>query len=215
MEIKPDGQVPRQANYCEEPPYPSSQTKTCDAAQRGENREFGQELPNDTTAARAQSQADCQLSSPPGDTREQQVGDIHHGHQQDQLDQGYHRRRAESIRPGVVFFRSREPFGHNLETDASIVGRMLTPEPFRDYVHRRLRVFDADPLPHSSECVQVTGAAIVQRGSGRPIHRQIKLSFGESKGSPEVLGNHANDRARLAIEGHLLSDDGLVSTEST
>jgi hypothetical protein len=76
MEINPDRQVAWETGGCENAPHPGSQTKTRQAAQRGEHRELSEELPDDAAAGCAHGQSDRELTSPPGNTCQQQVNDV-------------------------------------------------------------------------------------------------------------------------------------------
>ena len=184
------------------------------AADRREEDALGQELLQQPAAARAQRRADRELFLTSEGAREQQVGDVGAGDQQDEADGAeQHQQRTADVADDLLVQR------HDAERQAAI-GRIdvrkVAPQPGGDGVHLGLRGGGAGAGLELGENVVVLAGA--DGGSvRRERQRQEDLAvLGDPKRrhhlarQRESFGQHADDLERLSVERHRPSDDRWI-----
>ena len=167
-------------------------------AGRRQQRRFGQQLPDDAAARRAEGDAHRHLARPRGAAREQQVGDVDAAEQEQQPRRRHH---DDQDRPEVADDRGDERLG---DVDAIQVGRR---EVARESVHdrRHLRVGalqrHAGLQPHEAveEVIDVVLVELLAEPEVAAVRRV------------EVARRDAGDRRRDFREPDRLADDRRIA----
>ncbi len=142
------------------------------AAGEREQDAFGEQLPQDAGAARAERRADRHLLLARHRARQQQVRHVRAGDEQDEPDRaGQHQQRRAHVADDFLLERD------DVEREAAVRGihaGMLRAQPRRDAVHLRLRPADRHARLQLADDVVVLAVADL-RGVGRERQRQQDL----------------------------------------
>ena len=185
------------------------------ARDQRKERAFGDELACEAGTAGAQREADGDFAAASGSAREQKVGDIYAG---DQQDKSYCSEKDEefgALWADEIFFHGNEakrPTGRG-----GIVFRITAAELQRVSVELSLRLRDGEP---GLQARDRSG-----NDSLRPIGGNGKRRAVESGGAPnfdvgveraagmtEAGGHHADDGVEVRIEAHFAADDVRIRT---
>ena len=182
------------------------------AAGRGEHEALDQELTDQPPAARAEGRPHGHLVPPAQRPREQQVGDVRAGDQEDEADRA---RQDRERRP----HRTRELVaeGNDRHRSGRIVGGVLGSEPAADSIEVFAGLGEGDALFQASDRLQVLAAAAgVRRGRVVAERRPDLGRLVEVRREQRLEGgrHHADDLEVLLVHPDLPADDGGVGAEA-
>jgi hypothetical protein len=176
------------------------------AAYQREQQALGEQLAHDAAAARPERRAQRELALARADAREQQVRDVHARHEQHQPDRAeQHEQRLAGVADERLAEAGRRP------ADALVLARVLLGEAGGDRGHLLARCGDRRAGRETGHDVQVPGAAAV--GAEELVVRERPPDLG-AFGVAEARRGDADHGAGLAVDLHVLADDGGIAAEA-
>ncbi len=197
------------------------------AAHERQDDRLRQELGQQVAAAGAERQSHAHLGGPGGAARQQQVGDVGAG---DQQDHGGDREQQDERRAGFAVQRALTPVARphlerlGLEAGHRGLAHVLLQRGFDihddraiDGRQRRLRLLGRDAGLQSSEQVGPVGAAILHaiEPGDHPSHaeRHEDLRPAAQGGPVEALRRDTHDLERLAVHDDRLAEHPVIAAE--
>ena len=188
----------------EQPRADDRDAEADDAAGGGEQQALDQQLPHDAPARRAHRVAHRDLARPCRRARQQQVGDVGAGDQQDEADRAHQGQEHDADRAGVEAFVERLD---DADGELLVAGRMSRGQALDDAVELgpRLRGGDAGlQAREHGEVADVAAAALLRRRDRR--HPQLGVGRELDAGR-----HHADHRGRLAVDADRQAEHAAIA----
>src|SRR5215510_9079965 len=174
------------------------------AAEERQQQAFGQQLPRQPEASRAQRRAHGEFLAPRLATRKREIGHVGAGDEQDEADRAQQQpERSANIAHHFIQQR-RDEDGHLVVLDG-----ILAPQRGGDLIDLRLRLFDGNALfqaPHHHQEVVATLSLIFRQARRRPDF--------VSRGKLKLRRRNADDRMRFSVELDGFSDDRFLAAKA-
>ncbi len=173
------------------------------AAGACEHQAFGEQLPDEASAASAHRRADRQLARAGRRARQQQVGDVRARDQQDEADDAQHRdeRRSQARRAEL-------DHRHDADGLAAVLVGIRLGQRAADRVHVALCLRERHVAPDSPDRDERIRSAILI--ASRPAGRYPELTFDPVLESKR-LGHDADDHSSGGVDGNRPADDRRVA----
>ena len=200
--------VDRERNPCRDSHVPGQEvgqshaarcdSKPGDATCTPQDEALDRQLPNDLPPGGALRESDGYLVRPLRRPRDQEVGDVRAGDEQDER-HGAHQREVDQLdgpSGGPVVERLQDHAG-------ALVGLgMLQPESSGDGAQLGLCLLEIHAWAQASDRCERAGITAIER-----LGRLKRLPEFRAERKLHILGHHADDRRRLAVDAHDASDD--------
>ena len=175
-----------------------------DPAEQREHHALDEELPDHPPAARAERHAHADFLGAFGRSREQQVGDVAAGDQQDEADRT-HQRPEDQFDLGR---RRALVVGGNRRLDAFIGLRVVARQPRRDRCQLAARLRDRDAVGQARDDLVDPYLAALATIDRRLPERQPQVGV---RGELHALRHHADDRREQIVDLDRLSQDSAIA----
>src|SRR5262245_45372820 len=174
------------------------------SAEDRQQQAFGQQLPRQPEASRAQCRAHGEFLAPRLATRERQIGHVGAGDEQDEADRAQQQpERSANIAHHFIQQRRDE------DSHLVVLDRILAPQRGGDLIELRLRLFDGNALfqtPHHHQEVVATLSLIFRQARRRPDF--------VSGGKLKLRRRNPDDRMRFSVELDGFSDDRFLAAKA-
>ena len=181
---------------------PDAGRRDANAAEAGDDRQqhaFQQQLANDPPPRCAQGDAHGNFARAIRRPRQQQVGDVGAGDQQDERDRAHQREEHDANRPAVLLLVERQDAGLDV-----LVGLGILLFDLSGYVDQlRLPVRSRDAGRQVSEGPEWARIALLLQQAGHLVERQPDVGV---EGEPHPFRHHADDRRRVVVDAHRPAD---------
>ena len=179
--------------------------QTCDASKPREQQAFGQKLPRNSCAARAERQAHGNFAPPTRSAREQQVGNVGAGNEEHEADSSDQDEKRGTRLPRKLF-----PQRHRKRADFCVRRRILLLQLLGDGSQVGIRDFERHTGFQSSDDLQMV-IPVVRELRRRELHRgpQLRIAVGKLK----TTRHHADHVVFLVVQPDLLADDLWIAAK--